>query len=116
MSQKVRLAMERIDASSLANVSEGYSAGAIARTIRIVVTHRRVAMIRLRPLSNLDFIDNLSFQDVNYADDKTTFMDFTRAVTGLTDRRKRVEAIISGESDTKGAKGKGDKKGGAKKK
>lgn len=104
---KVRLAMEKIDVSSLANVSEGYSAGAIARTIRIVVTHRRVAMIRLRPLSNLDFIDNLSFQDVNYHDDKATFLDFTRTITGLLDRRKRVEAIVSGESEQK--KG-GDKK------
>ncbi len=112
ISAKVRQAMEKIDASSLANVSEGYSAGAIARTIRIVVTNRRVAMVRLRPLSNLDFIDNLSFQDVNYGDDKATFMDFTRTITGLLERRKKVEAIVSGESDQK----KGDKKKGGDKK
>ena len=71
-------------------------------------------MIRLRPLSNLDFIDNLSFQDVSYGDDKATFLDFTRVITGLLDRRKKVEQLVSGESDQK--KGKGDKKGGAKKK
>ena len=108
---KVRSAMERVDVSSLAHVSEGYSAGAIARTVRIVVTTRRVAMVRLRPLSNHDFIDNLSFQDVNYQDDKATLMEFTKTITGLTDRRKRVEAIISGEADGgKDKKGKGKKK------
>jgi hypothetical protein len=103
---KVRMAMERINISSLAHVSEGYSAGAIARTVRIVITPRRVAMVRLRPLSNYDFIDNLSFQDVNYQDDKATFMEFTRVITGLADRRKKVEAIVSGEP----IGGKGDKK------
>jgi hypothetical protein len=107
MAVKVRLAMERVNISSLAHVSEGYSAGSIARTVRIVITPRRVAMVRLRPLSNYDFIDNLSFQDVNYQDDKATFMEFTRVITGLSDRRKKVESIISGEP----IGGKGDKKG-----
>jgi IQ and AAA domain-containing protein len=110
---KVRLAMERVNISSLAHVSEGYSAGAIARTVRIVITPRRVAMVRLRPLSNYDFIDNLSFQDVNYQDDKAAFMEFTRQITGLADRRKKVEQLVSGEP-VGGAK-KGDKKGGKKK-
>lgn len=109
---KVRLAMEKVNISSLAHVSEGYSAGAIARTVRIVITPRRVAMVRLRPLSNYDFIDHLSFQDVNYQDDKATFLEFTRVITGLADRRKKVEQLISGEPGG----GKGDKKGGKGKK
>ncbi len=113
ISMRVRLGMEKLDVSSLAHVSEGYSAGAIARTVRIIVTHRRVAMLRLRPLNNLDFIDNLAMQEVSYQDDKATFMEFTRVITGLADRRKKVEAIVSGENpDKKGA----DKKGGGKKK
>jgi hypothetical protein len=113
ISLRVRMGMEKLDVSSLAHVSEGYSAGAIARTVRIIVTHRRVAMLRLRPLNNLDFIDNLAMQDVNYQDDKATFMEFTKVITGLLDRRKKVEAIVSGENlDKKG----GDKKGGGKKK
>jgi len=40
-------------------------------------------------------------------------MDFTRVITGLTDRRKKVEAIVSGDT---GADKKGDKKAAAKKK
>lgn len=113
ITMKVRMAIEKVNVSSLAHVSEGYSAGAIARTVRIIVTTRRVTMLRLRPLSNLDFIDNLSLQDVNYQDDKAAFMEFTRVITGLNDRRKKVEQIISGEP-VGGKKG-GDKKGGKKK-
>jgi SpoVK/Ycf46/Vps4 family AAA+-type ATPase len=108
---KVRIALEKLDISSLANVSEGYTAGSIARTIRIVVTHRRVAMIKLRPLNNLDFLDNLSFQDVSYQDDQATFLDFTRTITGVFDRREKIEKIIGGVDKAE----KGDKKGGKKK-
>lgn len=68
-------------------------------------------MIRLRPLSNYDFIDNLAQQAINYQDDKLTYMDFTRVITGLQDRRKKVEAIVSGDTGEKK-----DKKGGGKKK
>mmetsp|Transcript_1053 Transcript_1053/g.1385 ORF Transcript_1053/g.1385 Transcript_1053/m.1385 type:complete len:443 (+) Transcript_1053:1468-2796(+) len=113
IAQTIRFALERLSISSLAHISEGYSAGAIARTVRIIVTPRRVAMIRLRPLSNHDFIDNLAQQSINYQDDKALYMDFTRVITGLTDRRKKVEAIVSGDT---GADKKGDKKAAAKKK
>ena len=49
---------------------QGYSVGALARTVRAIVTRRRVMMLRQRPLSTTDFIDNLSLQDVTYKDDK----------------------------------------------
>eukprot|EP01038_Epipyxis_sp_PR26KG_P004068 gene4068-5812_t len=109
LNAKVKFAMEKVDVSSLAQVSEGYSAGAIARTSRIVLTSRRVAMLRLRPISNIDFIDNLSYQIVSYTDDKIAFMEFTKVITGLIDRRKKIEAIISGDTGGGGGK-KGDKK------
>ena len=63
-------------------------------------------MLKQRPLNTTDFIDNLSLQDVTYRDDKQTFLGFTRAITGLDDRRKKIEALVSGEPETK----KGDKK------
>lgn len=76
--------------------------------LKIVTT----AMMRIRPLSNHDFIDNLAQQIVNYQDDKQLYMDFTRVITGLLDRRKKIEAIVSGDD----GKDKKDKKGGGKKK
>ena len=42
IAQTIRFALERLSLSSLAHISEGYSAGAIARTVRIIVTPRRV--------------------------------------------------------------------------
>lgn len=109
---RIRIGLERLDISSLGYVSEGYSAGAIARAVRIVVTHRRVTMLKLRPLNNLDLIDALATQEVTYQDDKNALNEFTKVITGLNDRRKKVESIVSGEADKKG---KGDKKGGKKK-
>ena len=60
-------------------------------------------------LLSTDFIDNLSLQDVSYQDDKKSFLEFTRIITGLEDRRKKIEAMVSGEADGKDAKGKGGK-------
>lgn len=70
-------------------------------------------MIRLRPLANYDFIDNLAQQSINYQDDKNLYMDFTRVITGMLDRRKKIEGIISGDTGEKKDKKGG---GGAKKK
>lgn len=44
IAQTIRFALERLSLSSLAHISEGYSAGAIARTVRIIVTPRRVGL------------------------------------------------------------------------
>lgn len=80
--EKVRAAVDRVDVSSLAHISEGYSAGAISRTVRSIVTPRRVMTLKTRPLSSTDFIDNLSLQVVTYHDDKNAFMAFTKTITG----------------------------------
>ena len=108
MKIKVREVTSTVDFSSLAYISEGYSAGAIARTIRSVVTTRRVSSAKKRPLTNVDFLDNLSLQIVSFHDDKLAFLAFTRAITGIDDRRKKIEAMVAGDDD--------DKKGGDKKK
>jgi SpoVK/Ycf46/Vps4 family AAA+-type ATPase len=103
---KTREILNSVDLSSLAYISEGYSAGAIARTIRSVVTTRRVALSKKRHITNVDFLDNLSLQEVTFHDDKLAFLAFTRAITGIDDRRKKIEAMVAGEDNEK----KGDKK------
>lgn len=95
----VRMCIDRLDLSSLGHISEGYSAGAIAKTVRTIISHRRVVMVKARPLTTLEFIENLALQAVTYQDDKNTYMAFIRAVSGLDDRRKRVEAMIAGGGD-----------------
>jgi IQ and AAA domain-containing protein len=103
---RVRSIMFTVDLSSLAYISEGYTAGAIARTVRSVCSTRRVTVADKRPIDNIDFLDNLSLQEYTFQDDKTAFMAFTKCITGMDDRRKKIEAAIGGESEEKG----GDKK------
>ena len=76
----------------------GYSAGAIARAIRTVITDRRIVKLKARPLTTEDIVDCLALQEVTYLDDRRTFLSFTRVITGLDDRRKKVEGIVSGEA------------------
>lgn len=65
-----------------------------------------------KQLLNVDFIDNLALQPVSYKDDRKTLVAFTRVITGLDERRKKVMAIISGDSEKKkDKKGKGKGKG-----
>lgn len=114
-------AVSTLDLSSLAHISEGYTAGAIVRTVRSIITVRRVMMLRAhpneRPLNNTDFIDNLSMQDVTYQDDKAIYLAFLRLVSGMDERRDKIKSILSGEAgdgngkDDKKGKGKGKGKG-----
>ena len=108
---RVRTMIKTLDISTLAYISEGYSAGAIARTIRSVITPRRITLVTRRPLANVDLLDNLSLQEVTFNDDKKAFLDFTRVIAGLDDRRKKIEAMVAGEEEGGGKdKGKGGKK------
>ena len=94
--KQARVIMDRMDISSLAHISEGYAAGAIARTVRNVITWRRVAVLRMRPLTTTDFIDALSTQDVVYQDEKHVFRAFMRAITGIVSRSDTIKAAFGG--------------------
>lgn len=107
VTELIQSVLDKVDLSSLAHISEGYSAGAIARTVRTIITKRRVAVINNRPLSTVEFIDNLALQLVTYQDDKASYMSFLRAVSGLDERRKKIDQMIAGAAD----EGKDDKKG-----
>lgn len=102
----VKSVLDRLDFSSLAHISEGYSAGAIAKTVRTIVTTRKVSMIKVRPLNTAELTDNLALQDVTYQDDKNSYLSFIRAVTNLDERRNRIEAMLAEAA----AEGKDDKK------
>ena len=55
-----KTALETVNLSSLGQISEGYSAGFIARTTRTIVTDRRVQTLHVRPLRNVDFLQQLA--------------------------------------------------------
>jgi hypothetical protein len=88
------------DLSTLARVSEGYSAGAIVRATR-AATRRHSSVIGFEPVHALDLIDHLSLQTVTYRDDREVFMRFVKTITGLEERRKRVEALLIEDANKK---------------
>ena len=81
--KQVRAIMDKMDLSSLAHISAGYAAGAIARTVKTIITWRRVALLRTRQLTSTDFIDALSSQEVVKQDDAYAFRKFTSYITGI---------------------------------
>ena len=76
---------DNFDISSLAHISEGYSAGAIYKAVRQTLTPRRVQSIEggKRPLTETEFINALARQEVTYQSDAKKYMDFTCKITDL---------------------------------
>ena len=103
---------DNFDISSLAHISEGYSAGAIFKAVRQTLTSRRVQSIDggKRPLTESEFINTLARQDVTYQQDAKKFLDFTMKITDLDKRKKEKDDLKKAEED-----GGGDKKGKKKK-
>lgn len=99
ITELIQSCYDKLDISSLAHISEGYSAGSIARTCRTIISSRRVLMIKTRPLTTIEFIENLALQLVTYQDDKTEFLSFLGKVTGLDDRKTKIDKIRLGATD-----------------
>jgi len=71
-----------VEISTLAQVSQGFSAGSIKQTVDRVLTPRRVQQLKHRPLKVVEFLGPLS--RTAYTDDKThkKFQDFDDFITG----------------------------------
>lgn len=98
------------DISTLAHISEGYSAGSIYRSIRQTLTPRRVQSLKKRPLKEGEFINSLARQVVTYQEDNKRYLDFTTVVADLKKRRDEKEKAkkeAEGGGDDKKGKGKG---------
>ena len=101
--------------STLAHISEGYSAGSIKKTCEKVLTEYRVKHQEQRPLSLPEFIGPLSICSNTMQDQyEEDFLKFTGYITGDAKRREALEAALGGEDGDGG--GKKGKKGGKKKK
>ena len=95
---------DTFDVSSLAHISEGYTAGAIAGAVMATLTQRRVQSLEKRPLQETEFLNFLARQEVTYVEDAKRFLDFTCKITDLDARKKKIE------DDKKNADGGGDGK------
>merc|ERR1719473_2452233 len=100
----VRVDPSKLDTSSLAHVSEGYSAGAFKQTVDRVLTERRVQQIKHRPLEAQEFLGPLSRTPFCWPEDFKQFREFDHEATG---ERQRLAAM---QADTERLEG--DQKGG----
>ena len=96
--------------STLAHISEGYSAGSIKKTCEIVLTEFRKSKLLQRPLAISEFIGPLSLQGCTDAEQHKAITDFTDFITGDKSRRKAIEAALNpDQGDDSAKKGKGKK-------
>ena len=94
--------------STLAHISEGYSAGSIKKTCENVLTDYRKTKIEVRPLAVSEFIGPLSLCGCTDKETNDEFKKFTDIITGDKARRDKLEKELAGddgEKDKKGAKG-----------
>ena len=109
------------DLSTLAHISEGFSAGAICQTVKKTLTHRRVERLDKRPHNESEFLNSLAQEaaknQLTYKNDHEVFRDFTAKMTGLDDERRRAKEERDGgdgggggKEEKKGKKGKKGKK------
>lgn len=92
--------------SLFTHMTEGLTPGSMHQAIQAVLTKRRKADIKLRPLTVQDFIMPLSDAYSCSAEEYQMFMDFTYAVTGIKARHEEIERLL----DPKAGKGKGAKR------
>lgn len=125
ITQRITSLLVNIDTSALAYISSGYTGGSILRTIKSVITYRRIMLLvsQINDISinktyqlftSKDFVGDLSLQEQILHDVGKVFIDFTKVITGINDRRKKIiELLSSSQEDEKNKK---DSKKGSKKK
>jgi hypothetical protein len=104
---------EEFDFSTLAHISQGYSAGSVRQAVKQTLTRRRVDRLEKRPLKEKEFITALSRCPITYPEDYARFTDFTAEITRLAEVREARKAELKsaeGGDDAKGAKKGGKKK------
>lgn len=95
--------------STLAHISEGYSAGSIKKTCENVLTDFRKTKLEVRPLALSEFIGPLSLCGCTDQEANDSLKKFTDQITGDKARRTKLEKALDTEDDKKG-KGKTAKK------
>jgi IQ and AAA domain-containing protein len=102
------------DLSTLARISDGFSSGALERCVKKTLTKKRIDRLDARPLSGAEFLNSLALEasanQANYVIDQANFTDFTEMITGLADRRKKLEEMNNPAAGGDDKKKKGKKK------
>jgi len=94
----------KLNISTLARVSDGYSAGSIKQTVDRVLTARRVQQLKVRPLKVQEFIGPLSRTAFCWREEYQQFSDFDFEATGekALHERRAAEEKAAEEAQAKG--------------
>ena len=96
-----------LDLSSLAKVSDGYTAGHIMTSVKEVLTDRRINQQQQKPLQAFEFIPGLARNDPIYKDEEEAFKKWwSKTPLGA----KRAKATAEEEEAAAGGKDKNKKK------
>ena len=100
-----------LDISSLAKVSDGFTAGHILGAVKEVLTERRIAQQQSKPLQAFEFIPGLARNDPIYLDEEEAFKKWwSKTPLGSKRAKAAAEDEDGGKGGAKGkAKGKGKK-------
>jgi IQ and AAA domain-containing protein len=90
--------------STLAHISNGYSAGSILKTCKKVLTDMRVKNQEQRPLTLAEFIGPLSQCGSTMDEQYETLKGFTDDITGDKKQRDKLKALAEGDDGDAGAK------------
>jgi len=97
---------DEFDLSSLAFVSEGYSAGSLRDAVKKTLTERRMSKSDPKSITEKDFVSALSSCPMSYQEDNLKFQQFTATITGLNVRRSAIRDLKESEGDGKDKKAK----------
>jgi len=102
----------KLNISTLARVSDGYSAGSIKQTVDRVLTTRRVQQLKSRPLKVQEFIGPLSRTNFCWQEERDAFQRFDFEATGEKElyEQRQLEEKEAAEAAAQNAKAKKGKK------
>lgn len=95
--------------STLAHISNGYSAGSIMKTVEKVLSEHRCRSIDTRPLQLSEFIGPLSQCENTMGDQYEEYQGLTDWMSGQEKIRKELLKADGGDGDDDGKKKKGKK-------
>jgi SpoVK/Ycf46/Vps4 family AAA+-type ATPase len=106
--------------TTLARISEGFTAGEVEKVVKRTVTASRLSRLEARPLEGSEFLNHLALEATRIQAAakalpkplKEVYGEFTSTITGFADREKKIAEL----SDPDKAGGEDKKKAGKKKK